>query len=238
MFSQVDLWYEPSNILLSLPDQGNCEMSPAQHGFLCGLLRKRRPHKILEVGVAAGGTTCVVMEALEQFCAEEGREAVLHSVDLNTRYYRDAREPVGYMAKHMEGRFPHVVHKTHYGAMLPNFIEEIGGDIDFLILDTAHVLPGEILDFLLVLPFLQKDAIVVLHDVMLSLVMDNPLGHATNVLLSAVHGDKYLLTSDECPGGGGQRRRICHNAADEGIRSQCFFLHAEALALSAQRGAA
>ena len=46
----------------------------------------------------------------------------------------------------------------------PDVIDEIGSDIDFLILDTLHIVPGEILDFLVCLPYLTKDAIVVLHD--------------------------------------------------------------------------
>ncbi|MBR3622520.1 MAG: hypothetical protein IKN43_04120 [Selenomonadaceae bacterium] len=84
---------------------------------------------------------------------------------------------------------------------MPKFIEEIGGDIDFLVLDTAHSLPGEVLDFLLALPYLKKDAAVVLHDVTLSLIVDSPGSFATNVLLEAVSGDKYLLFSDDYPEG-------------------------------------
>lgn len=35
------------------------EMNEDQRGFLCGLLRDYNPQKILEVGVAAGGTTTI-----------------------------------------------------------------------------------------------------------------------------------------------------------------------------------
>ncbi len=103
MYNKVILWQEPLDVLQSLPDNGKCEMSPAQHGFLCGLLRKKRPRKILEVGVAAGGTSCVIMEALERLCAEDNTIAELHSVDLNTKYYRDTRQPVGYITERMGG---------------------------------------------------------------------------------------------------------------------------------------
>lgn len=97
----IELWQEPASILQLLPKHGDCEMSPTQHGFLCGLMREKRPRKVLEVGVASGGTTCVIMKALERICAEDDTEAVLHSVDLNERFYRDRRHATDYMADTM-----------------------------------------------------------------------------------------------------------------------------------------
>lgn len=199
MLKYIKVWNEPIERMKSLPAQKS-EMSFTEHGFLCGLLREKRPKKILEVGVAAGGTSCVIMEALEHLCLEDGTEAVLHSVDLNERYYRDKSKLTGYMAKNMIERCPHVYHETYYGAMLPAYIDNIGGDIDFLVLDTAHTLPGEILDFLLVLPFLKKKATVVLHDIMMPLLGDNPMACATNTLIGAVGADKYLYFMDNCAG--------------------------------------
>ena len=205
MFKHIEAWREPLEILRSFPEQRS-EMSNSELGFLCGMLLEKRPRKVLEVGVAAGGTSCVIMEALERLCAEDGSEVVLHSVDMSERYYRDRNQATGYMAENMVGRCPHVNHKTYYGDMLPGYIEKIGGDIDFLILDTAHTLPGEILDFLLVLPFLRKDATVVLHDIMYHLLDDKPLSCATHSLFETIKADKYLMFRDECTGGGGKHR--------------------------------
>ena len=42
------------------------------------------------------------------------------------------------------------------GGITSNFIEKIGGDIDFVFLDTVHYAPGEWLDILQILPFLKK----------------------------------------------------------------------------------
>lgn len=76
---------------------------------------------------------------------------------------------------------------------MPAMIEEIGGDIDFVILDTAHVLPGEILDFIAVLPYLKKDAVVVLHDIMENQrVFKQADQQATAALFSAVVADKFF----------------------------------------------
>lgn len=77
---------------------------------------------------------------------------------------------------------------------MPQVIDEIGNEIDFVILDTVHYLPGEILDFLAMLPYLKEGAVVVLHD-----VADNHYerpgwtnAYCTGVLFSAVTAEKFL----------------------------------------------
>lgn len=202
MFKYIGKWYEPLRILEKLPMNGRCEMTSDQLGFLCGMLRKVRPTKMLEVGVAAGGTSCVVLEALQLLCNQDNTESELYSVDLSTYLYNDSSKMTGYMVENMRGRITKVRHSTYYGAMLPEYISQIGGDIDLLLLDSAHVMPGEILDFLLALPFLKNNATVIVHDIMLSLIAENrPVSIATNVLLEAVSAEKYLSHTDDYPGG-------------------------------------
>lgn len=41
-----------------------------------------------------------------------------------------------------------IKHQFLLGKAIPFVLERIGKDIDFLILDTAHCLPGELLDFI------------------------------------------------------------------------------------------
>lgn len=89
------------------------------------------------------------------------------------------------------GDFHGCQHTLFAGKILPEVLEEIGTDIDFLILDTMHSMPGENLDFLSAYPYLSKDAVVVLHDVHLSIMHSDEWGIATNVLFSAVTADKY-----------------------------------------------
>lgn len=47
---------------------------------------------------------------------------------------------------------------------LPDKLEEIGSGIDFLLLDGANRMPEELLDFIAAFPYLKRDAVVVVHN--------------------------------------------------------------------------
>lgn len=175
------------------------EMSDSQLGFLCGLIRDKRPQKIVEVGVAAGGTTLVILQCIKEL----GLDASLFSVDINNKLYSDATKETGYIAKQIEDNkvFESINHNYCLGGFLPEALPEIGRNIDFLVLDTVHYLPGEILDFLAALPYLSDDAIVVLHDVALQHAdeITDYNCFATQVLFSSVTGKKMLNNKKEYP---------------------------------------
>ena len=77
--------------------------------------------------------------------------------------------------------------------MACSFINEIGDDVDFLILDTMHILPGEVLDYLTLLPVLKDGCVVVLHYISLNLLKcTNRVGFATGALFASVSGQKFI----------------------------------------------
>ena len=166
------------------------EMSEFDSAFLCGALKTFRPKKILEVGVSAGGSTVIILQALEDL----GVSYEMYSVDASIESYRDKSKVSGFMAayakQHIFGNM-NGAHEFHLGKILPQVIDEIGGGIDFVILDTVHSLPGEVLDFLAVLPYLTDNAIVVLHDVSLHQI-EALYENATGVLFGAVTAEKFL----------------------------------------------
>lgn len=53
-------------------------MESSESSFICSLLQVYRPKKILEVGVASGGTTAMVLQVLEDM----NMPYEMHSVDL------------------------------------------------------------------------------------------------------------------------------------------------------------
>ena len=67
----------------------------------------------------------------------------------------------------MKSLFPNLLTKwtLYKGNIAAKFMEEIGKDIDMVLIDSAHFEPGEILDFLIVLPFLSEEAIIIMHDI-------------------------------------------------------------------------
>lgn len=199
-YKTIDKWYEPADMLRA-KEGFQCEMDREDHGFLCGMIKKIRPCKIVEIGVAEGGTTSVIINALSM-CGNEACEVV--SVDLNEKLYVDSQRQTGYqyemMRKYIDLSHCSIQHTFMLGEPISERIEEIGGGIDLVIIDTTHRLPGEILDFLCVLPYMKEDGGVVLHDVNLNyrrsfdarFYEGSGQRIATKVLLAAVSGCKYL----------------------------------------------
>lgn len=188
MHSNIEMFYEPIKILDQLSDGYRAEMSENQLAFLCGLIKQRKPEKIVEIGVSAGGTTAVILNCIEMLDIR----ARLYSVDLMMDYDLDRNIKIGYQAEEaktiLDLKLDHTLYTGKYSV---ECLESIGKEIDFLILDTRHVLPGEILDFLACYPYLKKDAIVILHDIVLNYASNNTCAYATKLLLDTVVADKY-----------------------------------------------
>jgi len=167
---------------------GVSEMTCEESRFLNGLVRYFKPAKILEVGVAAGASSCVLLNAVKDM-----QETAVHSVDISKAYYKNPSLLSGWKAKEL---FPdHARWNLYLGVDLAEIIEnQIKGGIDFLLLDTAHVHPAETLSFLSAFPYLSGDAIVVLHDVNLFNDPDpgNLNSYATKLLMDSVVADKII----------------------------------------------
>lgn len=194
MESEKILFEQPLNSFDWVPDFSDksvyisgprkIEMSRFESAYLCGLLRKYKPKKILEIGVAAGGTTALILRTLQLLKLD----TELYSVDLNNFYYADASLDCGYIAKEL---FKNANWKLLTGNIITKYLPEIGFDIDFCILDTVHRLPGEVFDFLCALPYLTNGSIVVLHDVNLhNIINKHKDSYATRLLLTVASGEK------------------------------------------------
>ena len=140
-----------------------------------------------------------------QCMAMQGWSYELHSIDLSEKLWCDESLAVGFLAEEAKKFISGTCQCTYLGKLTTEWMSQIGGDIDCLILDTAHCLPGEVLDFLAMLPYLRDGAVVVLHDLAnnFSLVdMSNfrERANATKLLFDSVTAEKYLMrdpTSEE-----------------------------------------
>lgn len=170
------------------------EMTAFDHAFLGGCLEKKRPGKVLEVGIAAGVTSAVILGILN----ETGlAEATLYSLDVSKAWYRDAKQETGFVAEKWKKNNPNKVKHLRLFGTVADHIKNICSDgekIDFLILDTMHILPGELLDFLICYPYLADNAMVVLHDVNLMHVLTmDPQALATRILFDSVSAEKFYM---------------------------------------------
>lgn len=154
--------------------------------FLVGVLDEAKPEKVLEMGVAAGATTALILDVLDK----QGQNAFLHSMDLSDRYFQDQTKATGYLVDEIHPELKDRW-RLHTGAPIPRLIDAIGGGVDLLILDTVHSLPGELIDFPVVLPYLKDGAWVILHDINLYSNSKKP-EFATKVLLDTVVGEKII----------------------------------------------
>lgn len=164
-------------------------MSRFDSAFICGLIEAYRPRKIVEVGVSFGGTTAVILQCLSDL----GYEFEMHSIDCEVRVVQDRSQLIGCLGEEARQLLGITSHKLHAGTILPQCIEEIGPDIDLLILDTMHSLPGETLDFLAAFPYLSENAVVCLHDVRENFKSwEKRALSATAALFSCVAAEKYI----------------------------------------------
>lgn len=165
------------------------ELSDSNINFLACLLEHFKPQNILECGVAAGGSSEVFLYLLDKL----NLDGQLYSVDLNHKWYRDGNLDTGWAAK------KHYKDKDNWhlitGKFLPEVIEKINVKFDLCFLDTVHSLPGELLDFLVVLPFMRANGVIAMHDTMLH-ILQKDSSYSNRILMDVCVGDKIYPPQD------------------------------------------
>lgn len=163
----------------------NIEMRLNEPAFIHGIIRKARPRVIAELGVAAGGSSCLILNAIKDL-----KDSRLYSVDVREDYCRDRAKKTGFL---VEKLFPELVHKwtLYANGFACNHLDEIEGEIDLCLIDTVHSNPGEHLNILEVLPYMRKNGIIVVHDTALH---KSNRRQATNcILLNTLKGKRIHL---------------------------------------------
>lgn len=131
--------------------------------FIRQLIQKFAPKKVVEMNVIQKESNFHLQECLCQMCTDT-HIYMVEAVD----YSRS-----GILKKKISEQ-----------------IEAIGGEIDFLILDTYHRMPDEILDFIAVYPFLAKNAVVVINDTLIQ-YKGTDCGFASSVLFQNITAMKF-----------------------------------------------
>ena len=120
-----------------------------------GLIRRHKPKNCLEIGVARGGSAILILNAIKDL-----PDARLVSIDLFNVF---ENKKIGYL---VEEKFPELMNKWNLflGDMPHKFLSKLNLTFDFVFLDSAHQSPGEFFNLIEVLPFLNENAIIILHD--------------------------------------------------------------------------
>lgn len=123
-------------------------------------------------------------------------DSSLISLDLNTQLYYDNSKKTGYRVNQY---FPELTKnwKLLTGQLPHKFLVKLNMKFDFVFLDTAHSAPGEILNFIELLPFLNENAIFVLHDILFHFYSKIKFYLSNVYLYPVIYGDKVLLKNKD-----------------------------------------
>ena len=165
-------------------------LSLTEAQFINGLIRKFKPKNCLEIGVASGGSSILILNAIKDI-----KNSCLVSLDLNNKLYFDLSKKVGYRVNKY---FPELSKnwKLFTGDQPHKFLVQLNMKFDFLFLDSAHITPGELINFIEALPFLNDNAIVVIHDILWHFNEKIKINPSNIYLFPSIYGDKILLMNN------------------------------------------
>ena len=185
--------------------------------FINGLIRKFKPKNCLEVGVANGGSSILILNAIKDI-----PNSSLISLDLNTQLFYNPSQKTGYRVNEF---FPELTKnwKLFTGQQPHKFLIKLNKKFDFVFLDTAHSAPGEILNFIELLPFLNENAIIVVHDILWHLGSKIKFYPSNVYLYPVIYGDK-ILSKNEDGSIGNIGAILLHNNQEEHYLDYFFLL--------------
>ena len=157
--------------------------------FINGIIRKNKLKNCLEIGVANGGSAILILNSIKDI-----ENSILVSLDLNKEIFNDPNKLVGYRVNKY---FPELSKnwKLYTGDQPHKFLVDLNIKFDFLFLDSTHASPGEILNFIEALPFLNENAIVLIHDLYwhFGRVINAKFFPSCITLIPALYGDKVFI---------------------------------------------
>lgn len=140
--------YERNIITKKMFEKAKWQLTEKQVYFMNGLIRKLKPKNCVEIGVADGGSSIVILNALKDI-----KDSSLISLDISDKSCTNPKLNTGNRVKTY---FPELTEKwSLYTGDLPNkFLVKVNKKFDFAFIDSAHESPGEILNFIEVLYYL------------------------------------------------------------------------------------
>lgn len=142
------------------PSWVNGQISRADSIFLSGLIQALRPPRCVEIGVASGWSSSILLSSLHHV---RGEEFHLHGLDLSEHYYLDSTILTGSVVDVM---VPDL--RKHYtlttGVYAFEGMKTVGA-VDFGFIDAHHMHPWAALDLIALLPFIKQGGWIAMHDI-------------------------------------------------------------------------
>ena len=162
-------------------------ISEIDASFFAGLVVETRPRKLVEIGVASGWGSCVLLEALTSAGLADSE---LYGVDIADRFFYDAAYATGQcVADVMPDRLSR--YRLLTGVTIGECATQIGGNVDFVFIDAHHMHPWAVLDLLAVMPSCKPETWIAMHDLNLSRKEDQEHhNRGPKYLFEAWDGDK------------------------------------------------
>lgn len=157
--------------------------------FLDRIVLEKNPQEVIEVGVASGCSSAVLLRAL----AELGGSRTLHSFDLVDYCYFDPDRPVGAAVDELAPQF-RKSWALHAGCTAIEAGAGLNGhNIKLAFIDADHRHPWATLDLWALLPALAADGWIALHDVTLARNTEWKV-YGPEILFESWPGEKIKLT--------------------------------------------
>ena len=168
-------------------------ISDADAAFFAGLVVETQPRKLVEIGVASGWGSCVLLHALHSAGLERSE---IYGVDIADRFFYDAAYATGQCVRDvMPERLDR--YRLLTGVTIGECAPKIGGGVDFAFIDAHHMHPWAALDLLAVMPFMKPGSWIAMHDLNLSRKEDQEhRNRGPKYLFEGWDGDKVHSTQE------------------------------------------
>ena len=118
--------------------------------FLLTLIERIKPAHIVEVGVASGTSSLLILRLIEAMSLQ----TKLSSFDCAGRYYEDPTKELGFL---VHDHFPDAKWDLHSRTVTADVACRVSNDIDFVYIDANHLHPWPALDVLLCAGFCKPE---------------------------------------------------------------------------------
>ena len=148
--------YEKNIITEEMIQSASWNLTNEEAFIINGIIRKHKPKNCLEIGVGKGGISILILNAIKDI-----KNSLLVSIDLHHHVQDDPSKIIGYK---VEKYFPEVAKKRWkllLGDMPFRFLQKLNLKFNLVIIDTSHIMPGEVLNIIEIMPFLEDNAIII-----------------------------------------------------------------------------